>query len=84
MKRLLLSCFFLCVFAPTAFAELECRIGDSKNGNGGDNRRPDVMGMPDTTNPQTHNNQGNPYSGLLADFMGVRNAPQPGQSTIQR
>lgn len=48
------------------------------NGNGGfDNRRPDAMGMPDTTNPQTHNNQGNAYSGLLADFMGVRNAPQP-------
>ena len=84
MKKLLLSCFFLCVFTPTVFAELESRIGDCKNGNGGDNRRPDVMGMPDTTNPQTHNNQGNPYSGLLADFMGVRNAPQPEPSTIQR
>ena len=84
MKKLLLSCFFLCVFTPTAFAELECRIGDCKNGNGGDNRRPDTMGMPDTTNPQTHNNQGNQYFGLLADFMGVRNAPQPGPSTIQQ
>ena len=31
-----------------------------------------------TTNPQTHNNQGNPYSGLLADFMMERNAPQLG------
>ena len=84
MKKLLMSCFFLCVFTPTAFAELECLIGDCKSGNGGDNRRPDAMSMPDTTNPQTHNNQGNPYSGLLADFMYVRNAPQPDPSTIQR